>query len=163
MFITGIGFTGATNVSFGSNSVNFEIISDTQINVYDFPAGTGTVDVTVTTPMGTSNAVQFTYIPHPTVTRIDPNSGPAAGGTLITITGSGFTGVTQVYFVLSPATKLPATKLPATQITFISDTQIMAVSPAWVVQLCPAACNMTVDVTVTTPGGTSNAVQFSYQ
>ena len=48
------------------------------------PAGTGTVDVTVTTPNGTSavNAPsdQFTYnAPPPTVTAVSPTNGPQAG------------------------------------------------------------------------------------
>ena len=71
------------------------------------PAGTGTVDVTVTTPGGTSAtspADQFTYVAAPTVTGLSPTSGPAAGGTLVTITGTGFTGATAVDFGTTPAT-----------------------------------------------------------
>ncbi len=65
----------------------------------------------------------------------------------VTITGSGFTGVTGVSFG----------QIAATQVTFISDTQITAVSPAG---------TGVVDVTVTTPGGTSATSyddEFSYQ
>ena len=73
----------------------------------DSPAGTGTVDVTVTTPGGTSAtsaADQFTYTAAPTVTGLSPTSGPAAGGTLVTITGTGFTGATAVDFGTTAAT-----------------------------------------------------------
>ena len=55
--------------------------------------GTGTVDVTVTTPSGTSatsSADQFTYLAAPTVTGISPTAGPLGGGTVVTITGTGF-------------------------------------------------------------------------
>ena len=49
------------------------------------PSGTGTVDVTVTTPNGTSavNAPsdQYTYNAPPTVTNVSPNNGPQAGTT----------------------------------------------------------------------------------
>ena len=63
--VTGSGFTGATDVGFGSaNAATMTVDSDTQITVTS-PAGTGTVDVTVTTPAGTSatsSADQFTYM-----------------------------------------------------------------------------------------------------
>ena len=62
--LTGSGFMGATAVNFGSNTApNFTTISDTQITA-ESPAGTGTVYVTVTTPVGTSAThpeAQFTY------------------------------------------------------------------------------------------------------
>jgi hypothetical protein len=64
----GAGFTGATAVSFGTVSVannKFIVNSDTQITAVS-PAGSGTVDVTVTTPGGTSainNDDKFTYLP----------------------------------------------------------------------------------------------------
>ncbi len=58
--ITGTGFTDATGVSFGSTAASgFTVDSDTQITATS-PAGSGTVDVTVTTPNGTASA-QFTY------------------------------------------------------------------------------------------------------
>jgi hypothetical protein len=61
--VTGSSFTGATGVSFGSTSATFTVDSDSQITATS-PAGTGTVDVTVTTQAGTSAASaadQFTY------------------------------------------------------------------------------------------------------
>jgi len=57
-------------------------------------AGTG-LSVEVTNPDGTSvpNTLWtcLPAVPFPTVTSISPNNGPAAGGTPVTITGSGFT------------------------------------------------------------------------
>jgi IPT/TIG domain len=62
--ITGANFTGATAVKFGSNSASFTVTSATQIAA-NSPAGSaGTVDVTVTTPGGTSATSasdQFSY------------------------------------------------------------------------------------------------------
>ena len=53
MTITGSGFTGATAVNFGTTpATNLTIVSSTLITV-DSPAGTGAVNVTVTTPLGT--------------------------------------------------------------------------------------------------------------
>jgi hypothetical protein len=68
--VTGTGFTGATAVKFGSsNAASFTVNSATSITAVS-PAGTGTVDVTVTTSEGTSVASpadQFSYVAAPTV------------------------------------------------------------------------------------------------
>ena len=56
----------------------------------------------------------------PTVTGISPTSGPVAGGTTVTITGTGFTGATAVMFGTTGATSY----------TVVSATSITAVSPA---------------------------------
>lgn len=61
--ITGSGLGGATGVSFGGAAAQFTIDSDTQITATS-PPGSGTVDVTVVTPGGTSAtspADQFSY------------------------------------------------------------------------------------------------------
>ena len=72
----------------------------------------------------------------PTVTSIAPNSGPAAGGATVTITGT--------LFIEATAVKFGGTA--ATSFTVNSATSITATSPAG---------SGTVDVTVTTSGGTS--------
>jgi hypothetical protein len=140
--ITGTGFMGTTAVTFGTTPASvFTVDSDTQITTIS-PAGTGTVDITVTTPVDTSavsQADQFTYtIPTgPQVTGIAPASGSSAGGDTIVITGSGFTGATDVGFDTTSASSF----------TVDSDTQITAISPA--------GTGIAVDITVTTPAGTS--------
>jgi hypothetical protein len=146
--ITGTNLTGATVVDFGPKPPTGVMVNaaGTQITATS-PAGFGSVYVTVTTPGGTSatsSGELFSYVP--AVTSVSPSSGPAAGGTSVTITGTGLTGVTTVAFGLSPAAS----------ITFNSDTQITATSPAG---------TGTVDVTVTTAGGMSSpstADQYSY-
>ncbi|MEA2334838.1 MAG: hypothetical protein QOG40_1328 [Solirubrobacteraceae bacterium] len=91
--ITGTGFTGASAVRFGTTAAtSFTVNSGTSITALA-PAGTsGSVDLTVTGPAGTSattSADLYKYKP-PTVTNVSPNTGPTAGGTSVTITGSGF-------------------------------------------------------------------------
>ncbi|MFF8786351.1 IPT/TIG domain-containing protein, partial [Streptomyces sp. NPDC015125] len=101
MTVTGTGFTGATAVRFGATPApSFTVVSDTQITATT-PPGTGTVQVTVTTPIGISNQfVTYAYIttPAPVLSSVVPSSGPAAGGTTVTLTGTGFTGATAVRF-----------------------------------------------------------------
>ena len=113
------------------------------------PAGTGTVDVTVTTrggTSGTSSADQYSYVAAPAVSGISPASGPGAGGTSVTITGTNLSGASAVMFGSTAATTF----------TVNSATQITATAPAG---------SGMVDVTVATPGGTSAtsaADQYSY-
>jgi cyclophilin family peptidyl-prolyl cis-trans isomerase len=148
--VTGTGFNGATAVDFGNAAATaLTVNSATQVTATS-PAGSGTVDVTVTAPGGTSptlSADQFTYLPAPAVSAIDPTSGPTSGGTQVTVSGTSFTGATAVDFG----------SLAASSFSVDSDTQVTATSPA--------ASAGTVDVTVTTPDGTSpglSADQFTY-
>jgi hypothetical protein len=151
--ITGTGFTGATGVSFGGTAGTGVTVADsgTRITVTS-PAGSGTVDVTVSTAAGgtsaTSRADRFTYTAAPTVTGVSPPSGPAAGGTPVTITGTGFTAATGVSFGGTAGTGVTVAD---------SGTRITVTSPAG---------SGTVDVTVTTAAGgtsaTSRADRFTY-
>jgi hypothetical protein len=62
--ITGKGFTAAGVVSFGAARASFTVMSDTEITAISPPGSPGVVDVTVTSPDGTSSvgsADQFTY------------------------------------------------------------------------------------------------------
>ncbi|MBT0770667.1 IPT/TIG domain-containing protein [Kineosporia sp. J2-2] len=149
--VTGTGFTGATSVAFGGvSTTSFTVSGDTQLVVTAPAQAVGTVDVVVTAPGGTSatsSADRFTYYAVPTVTAVSPASGPTGAGTVVVITGTGFTGASGVRFGANPATSF----------TVNSGTQITATAPAGSVG--------TVDVTVTTPGGTSaptSADQFTY-
>jgi hypothetical protein len=90
--ITGTGFQGATAVKFGGvNAATFTVSSSTSIAATAPAASAGTVDVTVTTPHGTSTiSLKDHYKFTPTVASVSPTSGTKAGGTAVTITGSGF-------------------------------------------------------------------------
>jgi len=62
--ITGTGFTGATVVKFGTSTATFTVNSATQITATAPAEAAATVDVTVTTPGGTSAVVtadHYTY------------------------------------------------------------------------------------------------------
>ena len=115
--IKGTNFTGATSVKFGStNATSFTVESATKIKATSPAATSGKVDVTVTTPEGTSaisSADHFKFGP-PTVTGLTPTGGPKAGGTPVTITGTGFalgTGLTTFKFGMKMATSVNCTTI----------------------------------------------------
>ncbi len=110
-FVTllGSGFTNATAVKFGGVAAQFKVVSDGQIVAASPPAPGGTaqaVDVIVTTPIGNSTAVPqdgFTYAALPAVSQLTPSEAPFLGGTVVVIGGSGFSGVDEVLFGVTPA------------------------------------------------------------
>jgi hypothetical protein len=100
--ITGTGFTNATTVMFGASlAANYTVVSSTQITTTAPAQAAGTVDVIVTTPVGTSamtTADHFTYEAAPTVGAVSPVVGSTLGSTTVVITGTGYTGATVVDF-----------------------------------------------------------------
>ncbi|MFI9077568.1 IPT/TIG domain-containing protein, partial [Streptomyces sioyaensis] len=110
------------------------------------PAGPpSSVNVTVTTAGGTSNPLPYTYTAAsvPTLSSLSPTSGPTSGGNTVTLNGTNLTGATTVKFGSNTATILTNTT-----------TQITATAPAGP----PSSVN----VTVTTAGGTSNPLPYFY-
>jgi uncharacterized protein (TIGR03437 family) len=99
--ITGSGFTGASAILIGGTSLgtgDWVVVNDTTITTQTPQGAAGPVSVQVTTAGGTSVANKlYTYLPSPPgIAGVEPNTGSAAGGTKVTITGSGFTGATNV-------------------------------------------------------------------
>jgi alpha-tubulin suppressor-like RCC1 family protein len=86
--ITGSQFSGVKSVKFGGASASFTVTSATAVTAIVPAAPAGTINVTVTNTDGTSNGQKFKYTP--IVSSVSPNSGPAAGGTSVTVTGTGF-------------------------------------------------------------------------
>ena len=96
-----------------------------------------TVFATNTDGQSGSAAINYTVAGVPTATIISPASGPTGGGTRVTITGTNFTGSTEVAFGFAAATNIHV----------VSAFMILATSPANPVG--------PVNVTVTTSAGTS--------
>ena len=147
--IRGSGFSGAVAVNFGTTAADFEVDGDSQILAWAPAGGAGLVDVTVIASGGASAASiadQFTYIPlkppKPAPLSLSPNYGSVAGGTFVTLLGSGFTNATAVTFGGQAA-----------QFDVVSDGRIVAVSPP-----APGGTPQAVDIIVTTPIGISTAV-----
>ncbi|HTW05994.1 MAG TPA: IPT/TIG domain-containing protein, partial [Acidimicrobiales bacterium] len=129
--IDGSNLASACQVKFGSAAAHISSVSPNGTKVLAVsPPGSGTVDVVVGTSCQNSNptnkssagpADQFTYIsPPPMVTGISPRSGPAAGGTTVTIRGANLASACQVKFGPTPA-----------QISSVAPngTQVVAISP----------------------------------
>ncbi len=93
-----------------------------------------------------SLAAGYTYAVTPSATGITPNTGPLAGGDVVTITGINLSTATLVSFGANTAVP-----------TSVTDTSITVTTPA-------GDAIATVLVTVTTAGGTSaNTLQYTYQ
>jgi IPT/TIG domain len=148
--LNGTNMAGITSVYFNGTEVTPISTTATQV-VAVSPPGTGTVFLSVGNALGvsgSSGADMFTYtagVAAPTVSGISPASGPAAGNTSVTITGSNLSNATSVMFGSAAG-------------SIVSDTatQIVATSPAG---------TGVANVTVTTAGGTSAASaadQFTY-
>lgn len=137
--ITGSNFTGATSVKFGgTNASSFTVNSATQITAV---VGAGTSgSISITTTCGVGAMAGFTYYPAPTISSFTPDTGYT--GTVITITGTNFTGTTSVSFG----------GMAASSFTVVSPTTISAI----------VASGATGSVSVTTPGGTATRSGFTY-
>ena len=101
----------------------------------------------MTTSRGTTPATAadvFTFItPVPAVTGLSPASGPAGGGTAVTVNGTALTGATAVYFGTS--------KVTSTISVNAGGNQLSVKSP-------PGTSGVAVAVRVMTPGGESPSV-----
>ncbi len=138
--ISGSGIGNATAVHFGAAAATGLTINSSSSVTVTSPAGSGTVDVTVTTPSGTSPVNpgdRYTYQPAPTVLKLSAKGGPAAGGTVITITGTELMGATEVDFGTVPASTFTVNNNSTITVT------------------APANAGGTTDVRVKTLSGTS--------
>ena len=159
--ITGNGFVSGGNVLIGSAlATNVSVLSTNQLVALTPPGVAGSVAVTVSDGLGNSATLPaaFTYTtsstttPPPaqgnalTVAGVTPNVGLASGGTVVTVTGSGFAAGASVLFGLQPGTNVIVT----------SSSQLTVTTPANSVATGP------VNVTVVNPGGVSGALSAAF-
>ena len=153
--LTGVGLSGATAVTVSGTGVTGTVTSSTGTTVtatFTISANAATTarTVSVTTPNGTTNTVTFTVIPPtPTLTSIIPTSGTRGSTVSVTLTGTNLTGATVNVFggILSGIT--------VSNVAVKSSTSVTAQF-----QITNFTLRGTRTVTVTTPGGTSNSVNF---
>src|SRR5215831_4554252 len=123
--INGTNFaSGATVTLGGTAATNVVVVSASQITATTAAHAAGVVNVVVTNSDGQSATLTngYTYVAAPTVTGVSPSSGPAAGGTAITINGTNFASGATV--------TLGGTG--ATNVVVVSNSQITATTPAHV-------------------------------
>jgi len=143
----GYGYVANSGTSGSTAGVTYDILPTTaNFFVYDTSVSGALAPSATQSPAGTSSTVGVLLSassatpppppPLPTVTGLTPNSGPTVGGTSVVITGTNLSGALSAKFGTNAATGL--TKNTATSLTVTA----------------PAGAS-TVDVTVTTAGGTS--------
>lgn len=144
--VTGTALSGATAVMLGALTTTFTTVSATSIT-FTVPAAAPSGTIKVTTPAGTaSSSTPFTVTATPptapTITSFAPAS--AEPGTVVTVTGTNFTGATSV--TLNGIT---------TTLSVTSSTTLTFVVPT-------AATAGVATIVVTGPGGTgTNNVAFT--
>jgi uncharacterized repeat protein (TIGR03803 family) len=133
--ITGTNFVLVTGVTFGGVSATYTVNSATSI-VATVPSNGVSGSVRVTTGGGTATSPKAFVYEEPTITGFTPPSGPVT--TSVSITGTGFAGVSAVSF----------NGTAASQFTVNSPTSITATVPTGAT---------TGAISVTTPGGTAQS------
>lgn len=150
VLISGTGFTSDTTVAFGTETASCRIISFLLLTC-TAPAGTGAVDVTVTTGAGTSAvtaATTFTYLPGtatpppvvglPTVAPLIPAYG--ATGSTVDLRGANLGSVSKIEFTGDDE-------------TWVEAPNFLVVAPGRIVLTVPSDA-MTGEIRVTNAAGT---------
>jgi acid phosphatase len=143
--ISGTGFaTGATVTFGGTAATNVNVVGSTTITAVTPAHASGQVNVVVTNPGGQSATKTNGYSyaaggggTAPTVTAVNPTSGPTTGGTSVTVSGTAFAAGATVTFGGTAATNVVVS----------NSTTITATTPAHVAGA--------VDVVVTNSNGQS--------
>ncbi|MHC4942090.1 MAG: IPT/TIG domain-containing protein [Planctomycetota bacterium] len=139
--LTGSDFTGvgSTTVTFDGVSATGVVVVNTTTITCTTPAHSpGSVDVVVTNDFGSDTLPGgYTYNNAPSIASVTPGDGGIAGGTAVTITGTGFTTT------------------PDTTVTFggTSATSVIVVDATTITCTTPAHAAGAVDVTVTNSNG----------
>jgi uncharacterized repeat protein (TIGR01451 family) len=136
--ISGENIASATGVAFGGIPTDFDVFGLSLLATV--PVGASSAPVHVTTPNGEATSpTWFTVLDPlaPEISGITPETGPA--GTVVTITGTNLTGVTEVQFGSLPAT-----------FNGVSNSEVRATVPAGVT---------TGPISLTTPKGTAFSPQ----
>jgi hypothetical protein len=122
--IKGTGFLKTTTVTVtigGTAATSIKVESETEITAKTPAHAAGAAAIVVTEGgVASNNTIEYTYVTPPTVTKVEPSSGPTTGGREIVITGTGFvTGA-----------KVSIGGAEATEVKVESSTEITAKTPA---------------------------------
>lgn len=148
--VSGSGFEHSASLSFGGiTAPTVTYVSSTELKAVTPAHASGTVSVTVTQGHHNETATLtggFTYTTSTTLSLSGdtPAQGPATGGTVVTITGTGFQSGAGVKFG----------SLQSSAVSVTSSTQISAMTPA--------ESSGTVGITVSDPNGQSASLPSSF-
>jgi hypothetical protein len=141
--ISGAGLIGTLDVYFGTTpATSFTINSDNTVTATSPAKAAGANGVRIDTASASSNNPPFQYVDAPNLTSVFPTSGAIVGNNSVTLTGTGFTTATNVFFGPNPAA-----------FSVLNDDTINAIAPSGTGQAL---------VTVGNPGGTSGSVPYNY-
>jgi hypothetical protein len=115
--LTGSGFSGASQVRFGTRSAIFSVVSSSQIQAI-VPNGTKAGKIVVSTPFG-SAASALGFSPTLSVLAVSPASGRP--GRLVAVKGVGF----------APSTSVSFAGTRAASVTFVSSGELRVAVPAF--------------------------------
>jgi len=98
VILSGSGFEEGITVLFGNEECDdVEFLNENTITCTTQPKSEGFVSTVITNPDGEfSGGTFFAFRIQPTISSITPSSGSISGGTLVTITGTGFSSATSV-------------------------------------------------------------------
>lgn len=146
--LTGDNFLPGARVSIGGNPAFAVAVGSSTTLTATTNSGTpGTFDVTVTNPdtQAATLDAAFTLDAAPDVVSLSPLSGSTAGGTVVTLTGTGFRQGAEVLFGSTPATS----------VTVSSPTELTATTAMHAIGV--------VSVTVRNPDGQSDELARSFR
>jgi hypothetical protein len=142
--IKGTGFVAGAKVTIGSEATSVVVVSASEITATTAATAAGSHEVVVADANGTSTGgPSYSYLPPPTVSSIAPMFGPTAGGTPVTIEGTGFVAGAKVTIGSE-----------ATEVVVVSATEITATTTATPVG--------SYEVVVVDAGGTSTGGAATY-
>ena len=143
--IKGSGFVAGASVTIGSAAKSVHVISETEVSAITTASSPGAAEVVVSDSKGSSSGgPSFTYLPPPHVSAVSPAEGPSAGGTAVTIKGSGFVAGASV--TIGSA---------ATSVHVVSETELSAVTSS----SAPGAAEVVVS---DANGSSSGGPSFTY-
>lgn len=156
--ISGSGFRSGSAISVGTVTCDVDVntISDSSIKCITRPGEVGSYKVKVTNIDGQqfeSTSELFTYRGLPTISSLSPISGPASGGTTLTITGTNFFSGDKI--VLGDPNASPYQTFDCNNISRVDSTTMTCVTPAKAARVY--------DVMVKSSDATTQYKQFTYR
>lgn len=143
IIINGVNLIYTSSVMMGTTPVPFTILSNTQVSITAIPQIlTPSILIKVRFVNSQIDSLPYLYVVTPNIISLTPSAGPISGGNILTINGSGLSATQTVHFGT----------ITTYTFTVISDSTLSVVVPPLL---------GSVEVNVTTNGGTSNSLLYT--